>query len=357
MKPLKSYLMFVLSALVLLTSCRKEELERIESPPENTLVPNSNVANLMKFTALNDGSNDNILDYANCFNIQLPVTVTVNGQELVINNDSDLNIVEIIFEESDTDVDTIFFSYPITITLTDFTEVIINDYSELSNYASNCNGENIIDDDIECLDFIYPIGASVFNTNNELINTVSLQNDYELYEFIENIDSNDIVAIAFPISMVLFDGTQITVNNLMELESTINTFSDSCDEDDDYDYNDDDCNGCTTNQLEDILINCSNWIVDKLERNGDDFDDTYNGYVFNFLSDGTITSVYNSNNYYGTWSTEGSGNEITVIIDIPTLPLCNNNWGLHEIQDSSGETKVDLRVGDDDRLRYESTCN
>lgn len=354
---LKSFILAVLSMTVLFTSCRKEELERIESPPEDTLEPTSNVANLIMRTAFNDGSNDNILDYANCFNVQLPVTVMANGQEVVINSESDLNIVESIFDAFDDDTDTILFSYPITIILSDFSEVIINDYLELSTYAANCNGENIMDDDIECLDFVYPIGVSIFNTNNELIETISIQSDYELFNFIVSIDSDDIVAISFPITMVVFDGTQITINNLSELESTINTFNDSCDEDDDYDYNDDDCNNCTANQLEDVLTNCSNWTVDKLERNGDDYDDAYNGYVFNFFNDGTVTSVYNTNNYYGTWSSSGSGNQIMVIIDIPTLPLCNNNWMLHEIEDYSGETKVDLRVGGDDRLRYESSCN
>ena len=357
MKPIKSYLIFTLTALVLLTGCRKEELERIDSPPEDTLEPTSNVASLISRTTSNDGSTDNILDYANCFTVQLPVTVSANGQQVTVNSMDDLEAVETIFDALDDDTDSILFNYPITIVLSDFTEVIINNYTELANYASNCNGENEADDDIECLDFVYPIGASVFNTNNELIETVSIQNDNDMYSFIENIDSNDIVVISFPITIILFDGTQISINNLNELENTINTFSDSCDEDDDYDYNDDDCNGCTTSELEDFLTNCNDWTVDKLERNGIDYDDAYIGYIFNFFSDGTVTSEYNTNNYYGTWSAQGSGNDITVLIDIPTLPLCNNNWELHEIQDSNGETKVDLRVGDDDRMRYESNCN
>jgi hypothetical protein len=347
----------MLSIAVLATSCRKEEMELIETPPEDTLDSSSNVANLMKRTATNDGSNDNILDYANCFTIQLPVTVTANGVQVVVNDESDLNEVEAIFDSLDDDSDYLLFSYPITIILTDFSEVLINDYNELSQYASGCNGENEMDDDIECLDFVYPIGASIFNTNNELIETLSLSNDIELYNFIENIDSNDIITISFPLSIILFDGTEIVINNLTDLETNISSFSDTCDEDDDYDYNDDDCNNCTPNQLETILTNCSNWAVDKLERNGIDYDDAYAGYVFNFLNDGTVTAVYNSNNYSGTWLTSGSGNDIEVNINIPTLPLCNNNWRLHEIQEVTGESKVDLRVGGDDRLRYESTCN
>ena len=353
----KYYLIAFLSVMLLFTSCRKEEMELIESPPDETLEPSSNVASLMQRMATNDGSNDNILDYANCFKVKLPVTVLANGQQVEINDESDLNDVEFIFDSLDDDTDYLQFTYPITIILSDFSEVTINNYTELNQYAANCNGENEMDDDIECLDFIYPIGASIFNTNNELIETISIQGDSELYNFIDEIGANDIVVISFPITVVVFDGTQITINNLDELETTINNFSNACDEDDDYDYNDDDCNNCTPNQLADILTSCSDWTVDKLERNGNDFDDVYIGYTFNFFNDGTVTSVYNSNSYYGTWVANGSGNDITVTINIPTLPLCNNDWGLHEIQNSSGETKVDLRVGGDDRLRYESTCN
>mgnify|MGYP000221092033 CR=1 FL=1 len=162
----KFYRIIVLSVLVLFSSCRKEEIEFIESPPEETLDPMSNVANLMTRTALNDGSNDNILDYANCFNVQLPVTVSANGQELFINDQTDLDEVEMIFDSLDDDTDYLIFTYPITIVLSDFSEVTINNYAELTQYASNCNGENEADDDIECLDFVYPIGVSVFNTNS-----------------------------------------------------------------------------------------------------------------------------------------------------------------------------------------------
>ncbi|WP_417882060.1 hypothetical protein [Xanthomarina gelatinilytica] len=338
-------------------SCRTEETEFIEAPAEETIQPNSTVANLMKRTASNDGSVDNIIDYANCFTVKLPISVQVNGVQLDINTTDDYNAIEFIFDEFDDDNDTIVISYPITIIFEDYTEVIVNTDSELTGYASHCLGENVLDDDIECLDFIYPISASVFNTNNELIETVYLNNDYDLYHFIDHIDLDDIVSLNFPITVVLFDNSQIVIPSLAELELAINNFSDSCDEDDDYDFNDDDCTNCTPTELESILTTCSNWTVDKLERNGNDYDDYYNGYVFNFFTDGSVAVDYSGGTDYGTWAASGTGNNIQVVIDIPDLPYCNNNWNLHEIEQYSGETKVDFRVGGDDRLRYESTCN
>lgn len=346
-----------LFTMILFTSCRTEEIESIQAPPEETLSVNSIVANLMQQITMNDGSNDNIIDSSNCFNVQLPVTVIVNGSEFIVNSEDDYEEIEDVFDEFDDDDDDIIITFPIVIILNDFTEITINNYTEFYSYSSNCNGENESDDDIECIDFQYPITASIFNSENELISAVTFINDNQFYDFIDEIDENDFVSIDFPISVVLSDGTQITINNLIELEDTIEIFSDDCDEDDDYDYNDDDCDNCDTNQLEAILTSCSDWVVDKLERDGIDYDNYYDDYLFNFFTDGTISVLDSGDTVYGTWSSSGVANNIMVTINIPNLDYCNNDWYLHEIDQGLNETKVDFRVGDDDRLRYENNCN
>ncbi|MFL1011218.1 hypothetical protein [Flavisericum labens] len=338
------------------TSCRTEESEIIETPEEEALTSNSIVANLMQKTSTKDGSNDNIIDFANCFSIKLPVTVTANGQEISINSEEDYKIIEYIFDENDDDIDSISIAFPITIILYNFTEVSINSYSELVSYASNCNGENEADDDIECLDFKYPITAFLYNSNNEIIDAVTIDSDNSLYNFIKNLDSFDLVTIDFPLTINLLDGTEITVNNLIELENTINEYEDFCDEDDDFDYNDDDCNNCNQNDLIDYLVNCPDWQVDKLERYGNDYDDYYKGYTFNFSTEGTISVYYAGVTDYGTWSLSGTGQDMIITINIPNLPYCNNDWIVHEISQYS-ESKIDLRVGSDDRIRYENNCN
>ena len=122
--------------------------EDLETPPEDTLEPNSSTANLMLRTISNDGSNDNILDLANCFNIKLPITVTANSSEVIINTESDYDKVEYIFDEEYDDVNVLNITYPVTIIQDDYTEVVVNNNSELTNFAATCNGENILDDDI-----------------------------------------------------------------------------------------------------------------------------------------------------------------------------------------------------------------
>jgi hypothetical protein len=341
----------------LFTSCRKEEMELVQDPDDQVLVANSVLANLMQQTAMNDGSFDNIIDKANCFNIKLPIAVIANGIDISLNTKEDLSAIEYVFDTSDDDIDTVVLVFPITIVLNDFTEADINNVNEFNTHVNRCNGENESDSDIECLDFQYPIMASIFNTANELIDTKTMMNDIQLYGFLENIDQNDIVNLSFPIKVMLLDQTEININTLSELKNTIEIYTNTCDEDDDYDTNADDCDDCTKEELKTFLINCSNWAVDKLERNDYNYDNAYEGYEFNFYEDGTIHVYWSGTEAYGTWSTSGTGNNLTVVINIPDLTYCNNNWVLREIQSYSGETRIDFRLGDADRLRYIKNCN
>lgn len=353
MKTFKNKFVIVLLLSLTLFSCRKEEMEIIKPSQEEVLA--NSVADLLLRTASNDGSYDNILDGASCFNIKLPVTVIANGFEVIIETEDDIDTVEDIFDEFDDDIDTLEITFPITIILTDFSEVIINSQSALNAAALNCPGENENDDDIECIDIQYPITASIFNQNNELIETIVITSDEQLYDFLENIDPSTIVTFDFPITVILFDGTTIQVNNFLELATVIADAEDSCDEDDNNDPNDDDCNNCTTQQVTDVLTGCTDWMVDKLERNDEDLEDVYVGYNFNFDTSGNVTVTTSGNTFNGTWSATGTGNAIDVVIDIPGLPDVNDTWNLHEIEQQPGESEVDLRLGDD-RLRFESDC-
>lgn len=347
----------ILIILCVFNSCRKEEIVSINPPDEETLDPNSNVADLMLRTVTKDGSYDNILDYANCFTIKLPTTVSANTIDITLNTEIDYDEVESIFDENDDDTDLLTLSYPLTIIHTDFSEIIISNYSELNDFSMNCNGENITDRDIECIDFIYPITTSTFNTINELISSDSYSNDKDFYNFLENINSADIIRVDFPLSLRLYDGTQVSIYTLDELETTIMNVQNDCDEDDDYDYNDDDCNHCTQDLLSEYLTGCTDWFVNKLKRDSVNYDDLYEGYDFNFFTDGTVSAFWDSITVYGTWEATGTANDITVIIDIPSLPPCNNNWHLQEIDLNDDDTKIDLRLSDANRLRYENTCN
>ncbi len=328
----------------------------IEAPEDEIIEKNSAVATLIRNISTHDGSNDNILDYSNCFSIKLPVEVTANGSKLDISSKDDYKIVEYIFDDSDDDTDVLDITYPISLTLEDFTEVTIASADELSNYSKTCKGENIKDSDIECLDFQYPINGSLFNTSSGTISTFSINSDEEFLKFIDGLNNVEIVSVEFPITVMLFNDDIVAINNFTELESIITTHGNACDEDDDYNYNDDDCDDCNTEDLIPLLTNCTGWTVDKLKRDGNNLDTLYEGYTFNFYPNGNLGVYWNGRNTQGTWVANGEGNNLIVTIDVPDLPPCNNEWRLHEVAEYNA-TRLDLRVGDNDRLRYNNNCN
>ncbi|WP_292901139.1 hypothetical protein [Nonlabens sp.] len=354
MKTLKITLFLLVGLLISITSCSSND-ELNEELTAETISANSNVALLMSKTATNDGSGDNIIDSANCLSIQLPVTVTVNGTTIIVDDEDGYQDIEDIIDLFDDDVDSVVISYPIIVILADYSTTTVTSDSELAALAANCPDENDDDDDIECIDFQYPITASVFDTNNVLVNTVTINNDNEMYHFIEDLDETTSVTINFPISIILADGTTQTINNVQELENAIETAEDSCDEDDDYDYDDDDCDTCSTSDLDRVFAACLQFEVDDLKRNGTDLEDNYTGYLFTFNDDGTITVMANTTTWNGTWSASGTANDIDVIININGLPDFNNTWNLHEVEQEIGEAEVELRLGDD-RLSFESDC-
>ncbi|PHR71846.1 MAG: hypothetical protein COA67_05470 [Lutibacter sp.] len=342
----------IVITLFLFTACQEEVIEtNQEGPLSETLTASSTIASLIQRTSTNDGSNDNIIDNANCFNVELPVTLFVNGLEITIDSEEDFAVIETIFNEFTNDNNTLDIVFPITIILSDFTEITIENQSELEEYIDLCGDENDEDDDIECIDFQYPITFSVFNSQNNQISTITINSDQEMYSFIENLDENDLASISFPITVVLFDGTSITIDSLLALENIIEEVSNQCDEDDDYDWDDDDNNDISQNDFIDLLTDC-NWTIDKLEINGEDLEEQYQNYVFTFFENETLSVEFNGSTYSGIWNLVSTDN-IQISILINDLPDFNNeHWVLHEIEDGNG-FKLDFR-NDEDRLRIES---
>lgn len=224
--------------LIVSTACQNEIIDIIQPSNDGVLKAGNNVTKLIQRVVTKDGSKDNIIDLANCITIQLPITVVVNGIELIIKIEKDYELIESIFNESYVDVDTLKIIFPIEIILSNYTKIEVKNDDELKIFTDECNGENEVDDDIECIDFVYPITLSVYDSANQLAKTLSIGNDEQFYKFIDNMKDFNIVQINFPIMIVLYDGTKKIINNMNTLENVIEGAKDVCDEDDDYDFDD-----------------------------------------------------------------------------------------------------------------------
>lgn len=351
-----NHILFAMLAIIMLFSCKKESYELVTNPEETALETNSVIAILLQRTAMNDGSIDNIIDKANCFTIELPVTVNANNQEVVVTSEDDFNRIEAIFDRFSTDEDILELRYPIQITLNDFTEIIILNEAELFSRANECLGENKADDDIECVDFLYPISASLFDKTTELANRITITDDRQLYEFIDSLDENLVTNLDFPITVTLSDGTETILNNLSNLESFIAAADDECDEDDDYDYNDDDIYTMSEQQFVDVLTVC-NLIIEEIHVNDQDLTNSYDQYDFTFHTYGTVDAVLDGAISFGIWSVTSANEDLILHIMMDSLSDLTEDWIVHEIElEDNNTNKIELKNIDDDEVEFLQNC-
>lgn len=244
--------------LFVLFSCENEVVDSVLQQQE-TLEVNSTLVEVMQATSANDGSVDDILDNANCLSINLPVTIQIDGITLTIETLEGLSQIEEIYDEFDDDIDDLDFVFPITITLNDYTQIVIEDEDELENFVEACTDENPVN---ECIDFQYPISFSIYNTSFQIINTVTIESDFELYVFLDELENEPegvvLASLNFPITMVYLNGDTVEVNSNGELQNILEEAEDFCDDDD---------NDCNEQEVESDLMECTWQIV---TYNGDD---------------------------------------------------------------------------------------
>lgn len=351
MKKFLSYLMYagLLVFAMNFTSCQDEFEELPDGNEQGAIAASSATAKLVERTSSNDGSFDNIVDGSSCIAVQFPYTVEVAGIQLTIDSRADLQLIEEIFDSVDGDEDFLEILFPITITLADYTEVVINNKEELRELAADCI-EGGGDDDIECIDFVYPVKLFTFSANLQQTGSVVVNSDLELRRFFKGLDDNDLVSFDFPLSLALYDGTEISVNSNAELANAIENAKEVCDEDDDNDYNDDDFN---KERLDKFLASCP-MLVHEVKRDGINQTDQYFEYVMNFKENGTVV-VKNRTGaaLEGTWSTRVGENRVLLKLEFDVLVDFTLEWFVYEIEEGT----IKLYAGEGNRIIMKKACD
>jgi len=337
------YVSFVATAL-LISGCQ-EEFEEIGNDSQEAIEADSETASLIEDTVTNDGSSDNIVDGASCVELQYPYTVRVNGVEITVEDEEDLELVEEVVDETDaSDGEVLEIVFPITIVLSDFTEVVVEDQDELNEYVSQCV-EDGADDDIECVDFVYPITLFILDTNDQITDEIVVSSDEELYQFLDGLEQDDLISIEYPITLIHHDGTEIVVNSNAELVAVLESAQNDCDEDDDNNHNDDDFE---EEFFDEFLTECP-WEIQEVIINGMDQTGQYMESVIDFDEDGNVVFVNSSGNEVdGEWSYVFTEDGALVTLDFDMLPDFNQEWLVYEMQEGvikfySNDNRIVLR--------------
>lgn len=349
---MKKLLVLPIISLLLLFSCQEEVIE-ITAPNETeTIVAESKLTEYIGAVSAKDGSIDNIIDKASCLTIDLPVTVIANGNELRIETENDYGKIESIYDEFEEDSDELEIIFPITIILSDFSEIKIESSSELETFVAECKNENEPDDDIECIDFQYPISFSVYNFQFEIINAVQINSNRELYKFIKRVKNGEVFAsLNFPVTMVLSDGNTIEVYNNEELQNTIEEAKEACDEDDDNDYGDDDF---TKERLDALLITCS-WEINQIVNQLSDVSALFKEHVINFKENGKAIILTRNGTILsdGIWRTKVFENRAVIELEFNDQVKFSGLWFVQDIE----RGKIKLFANNGNKIILKKNCD
>ena len=316
---------------VFFNSCQKEENELIQDSNETTISKTSPLIGLLERVSQNPTSIDNVLDNSSCFTVELPVTVFVNGQQIVVSSETDYQLVQDAIDAFTNDDDIVNFIYPISITFQNFGTLTLNNSSELDDVIDNC-GEDDGFDELDCITINYPIALNVYNANNQLAETIVLSSDVQFFNFLQNIEDNEYLAIQYPISIVNSNSQTVVINNNDQLEDAIEDAIDDC--------------GSNSNSSDfNAIITSGTWYV-SYYFHGQDETYLYANYTFTFNVNGSVLAQ-GPQTVNGTWlKFISSGDDyLELDFDSGTLSDLDDDWELVEftqnqirLKDGSGSS-------------------
>ncbi len=355
MNKLFSFLMYagLLLAVFSLGSCQKEHEELSGENNPKAIKASSSTGQLIQKATAKNGSYDNIVDGTSCFAINFPYVVNINGQSVSINSMEDLDRLLYLFDKADDDILDIIF--PITITLSDYSEITINDEDDFEDMVEECL-EDWDDDDIECVNFIYPITVYSFDINLQQTGKLVVGSDKELRRYFSSLDNDDLISLDFPISLKLYDGSEVRVNNNEEMAAVIEQTKGVCDDDDDDyddDYDDDDDDDFTQADVDASLVLCP-WSIKEVERGDQDITAQYSGFLMFFNTDGSVIAKDKAgNDISGSWSTATIGKRVTLKLDFAALPDFSLDWDVDELE----HDEIELEKGDGNEIEMKKACD
>jgi len=116
-------------------------------------------------------------------------------------------------------------------------ETVINKDSKIVSLMKSAVKSDMDGD--QCIEFNYPIAFYAYYPSSVNIETIIIESDEELIAFFDHLVNIDQINIDFPFGLTDVDGEVTFIDNLTELEETLQIAVEACRGDGDYDYCDD----------------------------------------------------------------------------------------------------------------------
>lgn len=206
--------------VMILVGCQQERLEVNDSPTESSIMNDAQLVSLLRSVASHDGSFDDSVDNADCFSINFPYGILVNGVPHNITSPEDLGEIP--------PANSVVPQFPITLTMCNYNEVEVTDLNQLYDYIIGCHSGELFNDVITCVDLGYPVDLSMYNSSNSNFETVTLQHDWDVYSTLETLDPSMLVTLQYPIHLLNQNGDTLVVNSNQDLKFQIARISSFC---------------------------------------------------------------------------------------------------------------------------------
>lgn len=333
MKNLKLITAILFLSFIGFTSCQDEiDNENGENP--NTNSADSITASNLERASMRDGSFDDFLDGNSCSSILLPVTATVNGTQITIVNESSYQQVIDVLAEFNNDDDEVVLQFPITVLLSNYTQVVVTTQGEYDAIIDACQqAENAAEDAISCLDINFPITILTYSLNLDQTGSVVIESEQELYTYMNSFGNDELFAVNYPITATLSNDTMVTITSDSDLQSRINECLMDEEAMDEAEEN--------AETLETILVD-GLFTVDAFVTAGVDTATDYADYTIDFANDWSCFAVNTtSNTVQGTYQV-ASEFEVYFTLNFTgnaTFELLNHTWEVT----SYSETSISLQ--------------
>ncbi|MBI9064203.1 MAG: hypothetical protein JEZ14_19620 [Marinilabiliaceae bacterium] len=280
--------LMALGLFLLCISCQKEHVEISEPDKSTAITANDIVAGLILKVALKDGSYDNIIDRCSEISIQFPYSIHVRNEIIEITSVEDIETLKLEYFQFRNSIHII---YPVTVIYSDYSESILTNTGDLHKIQNQYHSKDA-DADIECIDFIYPIEITLYNTSYQKSDFRTIKSDKDLHEVFHDIN-DQIIAIQYPIHLETSDGNTFTINDNVELEREISKVENSCNEEDDEEFSDEDY------PYEALLLR-EEWKI-LLFKDTTNETSRFRSYGLDFKADKTVQAKSGKEMVYGTW--------------------------------------------------------
>ncbi|KDN56378.1 hypothetical protein [Flavobacterium seoulense] len=221
MKTLKLITGIALMGIFTLTSCQSE-VDDVQGDNPNTNSANSTTATNLKRVAMYDGSFDDFIDDSSCSSIVFPYTAKVNGIDINFSSQLNYDQALAILGELNTNDDSVVLQFPLTIKMSDYTEVRVTSQAQYDAIEDSCeDAEDSGKNAISSLNINYPITILTYDASLTQTGNVVIKSEKELYTYMTNISSTEYFSVKYPISVTLVNGTTQQVSSDVELKASI----------------------------------------------------------------------------------------------------------------------------------------